>query len=126
MSAEAASSASTSKPFKSPLRPVISTRKSVRFFGVHGRFLELGGHHLAQAFETANLQLAATVEHGGLQFGQMGVVAGICRLAALAQAIERRHGEEQMPGTDEFRHLPIEESDKQRSDMGAIRRPRRS
>src|SRR6202035_2386379 len=48
------------------------------------------------------------------------VVAGIEILAALAQSIERRHGEIEVAVVDQFWHLPVEERDQKRSDMGAV------
>ena len=50
----------------------------------------------------------------------MGVVARIDRLAAMGQFIERRHCEIEMAFIDQPRHLPVEERDQERGDMGAV------
>ena len=50
----------------------------------------------------------------------MGFVAGVENLAAMAQPVERRHGEIEVTLVDELRHLPIEEGDEQRGDVGAV------
>jgi hypothetical protein len=49
-----------------------------------------------------------------------GVVAGVDRLAALGEAVERRHREIEMALVDQPRHLPVEERDQQRGDMRAV------
>ena len=54
------------------------------------------------------------------QLVAMGVVAGIDGLGALRQPVERRHGEIEMAALDQLRHLPVEEGDQQRGDMGAV------
>jgi hypothetical protein len=43
---------------------------------IHGGLLQLGGHHLAQALEAADLGLLV-LEDGGQQFVLVGVVAGV-------------------------------------------------
>ena len=48
------------------------------------------------------------------------VVAGILDLAALADAVERRLGEEEVAVLDQLRHLAIEERHQQRGDVGAV------
>ena len=48
------------------------------------------------------------------------VVARVDDLAAVAQAIERRHRQIEMAVLDQLRHLPVEERDEQRRDMGAV------
>jgi hypothetical protein len=58
-------------------------------FGVHRRFAQLAGVHLAQPLEAADLDLLA-LEHGRFQFGAVRVVLRIGALAARGQAVERR------------------------------------
>ena len=48
------------------------------------------------------------------------LVARIIGLAALAEAVERRHGEKQMAVRNQLRHLAIEEREQQRGDVRAI------
>ena len=50
----------------------------------------------------------------------MGFVAGVEDLAAMAQPIERRHCEIEVTLVDQLRHLPVEEGDEQRGDVGAV------
>ncbi len=64
--------------------------------------------------------LAAAVEFGAHQLFAMGVVAGIERLRALAQAVERGYGEIEVAAADELRHLLVEEGDQQRGDVRAV------
>ena len=54
------------------------------------------------------------------QLVAMGVVAGIELARALGQPVKRRHGEIEMAGLDQFRHLPVEKGDQQGGDMGAV------
>ena len=66
-------------------------------FRIHRRFFELRGHHLTQAFEAADFQLAAPAEQGRLQLLKMCIVSRISRFASLAEAVKRRHSEKKMP-----------------------------
>ena len=50
----------------------------------------------------------------------MGFVAGIENLAAMVQPIERWHCEIEVTLVDELRHLPVEEGDEERGDVGAV------
>ena len=67
-----------------------------------------------------DLDLAAALELALEQLLAVLVVAGVDGLAALGQAVERRHGEEEVAVADELRHLAIEEGDEQRGDVGAV------
>ena len=87
---------------------------------VHGGFLELRGHHLAQALEAADLDLAAAGELGLQEFVLVRIVARIEHLAALADAVERRHRQIEMAAAHQLRHLLVEEGDQQRGDVGAV------
>ena len=63
-----------------------STTRSMRPLGrIHGGFLELRRHHLAEAFEAADLDLGVGVELALEQRILVGVVAGVDRLAAVGQ-----------------------------------------
>ena len=87
---------------------------------VHGGFLELRRHHLAEPLEAADLDLGVGVKFLLQDFVAVLVVAGIKNLAAVREPIERRHREIEMAVVDELRHLPVEEGDEQRRDMGAV------
>src|SRR5690606_40539429 len=50
----------------------------------------------------------------------LGVIAGIKRLAALRDLVERRHGHIEMPAANKLRQLPVEEGDEKRGDMRAV------
>ena len=50
----------------------------------------------------------------------MSVVTRVERSPTLRQAIERRHGEIEVPAGDKLRHLLMKEGDEQRRDMGAV------
>jgi hypothetical protein len=54
------------------------------------------------------------------QLNPVRVVAGIERLAALGELVERRDGEIEVPLADQFGHLLVEEGDQQRRDMRAV------
>src|SRR3546814_20155184 len=73
--------------------------------------------HLAEALEAADLHLALAGEGGRHQFLAVRIVARIQRLAALRQAVQRRHRKEQVPLLDQPRHLPEEEGHQQRRDV---------
>ena len=87
--------------------------------GVHGRFAQLAGVHLAQTLEAGDVDLLA-LERGALQLGAVGVVAGVERLGADGQAIERRLRQIQMPAPDQIGHFLEEEGHQQRGDMRAV------
>src|SRR6185436_19072396 len=72
---------------------------------VHRRFLQLRGHHLAEALETPDLDLAATAELALQELVLVRLVARIADLAALADAVERRHRHEQVPALNQSGHL---------------------
>src|SRR5262245_52536599 len=55
---------------------------------VHGGFLELRGHHFAEALEATDLDLAAAGELGLQELVLVRVVARVGDLAALAELIE--------------------------------------
>ena len=74
--------------------------------------------HLAQPLEAGDVGLA--VEHRADQLVLLRVVLGIFRAATLAQAEQRRLGEEQVAVLDQLRHLAIEERHQQRGDVGAV------
>ena len=57
-------------------------------------FIELGPHYLAQAFEAPDLGRLG-LKAAGQQLIVVCVVAGVARLATMAEAVERRQGEEQ-------------------------------
>ena len=54
------------------------------FFGVHRRFLQLGGRHFPQPLEATDPDLRPALESGFQKLVLVGVVPGIHRLAALA------------------------------------------
>src|SRR4029079_15675405 len=87
---------------------------------VHRRLLQLPHRHLAETFEARDVHFALAVELLLHQLLLMRIVARKKRLAALAQAIERRHGEIQMSLIDQPPHLLIEEGDQERGDMRAV------
>ena len=87
--------------------------------GVHCRFAQLAGVHLAQAFEAANVDFLV-FEYRRLQFGAVRVVGGVNALAAMGQAVERRAGKEQVTGADDFGHFLKEIGHQQRRDMRAV------
>ena len=60
---------------------------------IHGGFLELRRHHLAEAFEAADLDFGIGVEFALDQRVLVRVVAGVDRLAAMGEAVKRRHRE---------------------------------
>ncbi len=64
---------------------------------LHGGLLELGGQHLAEPLEAAHLDFAARLELALDQRLAMLLVAGVERLAALRQPVERRQREKEMP-----------------------------
>ena len=64
---------------------------------VHGGFLELRRHHLAEALEAADLDLGVGAELARHDLGPVGVVAGVEHLAAMGEAVERRHREIEWP-----------------------------
>ena len=94
-------------------------RISERDLRVHGGFAELLRVHLAEALEARDLDLLA-LELGPLELGAVGVVAGVGRLGARGQAVERRLGEEQMAAADQLGHFLEEEGHQQGRDMGAV------
>ena len=87
---------------------------------VHGGFLELRRHHLAEALEAADLDLGVGAEFLLEDFVLVLVVARIERLAAMGEPVERRHREIEMAVLDQLRHLAVEERDQQRGDVGAV------
>ena len=87
---------------------------------LHGGLLELGGQHLAEPLEAAHLDFRARFELALDQRLAMLLVAGVERLGALRQPVERRQREKEMPAADELRHLAIEEGEEQRGDVGAV------
>ena len=76
------------------------------------------GLHLAQALETGDVGLAPELGPHDLVF--LGVVLGVLGLAALADAVERRLGQEEVAVLDQLWHLAIEEGHQQRGDVGAV------
>ena len=86
---------------------------------IHGGLLELGGHHLAETLEPADLGLLA-LEDGGDQFVAVGVVAGVCAQGTGTDPVEGGQGHEEAPLADHLGHRAIEEGDQQSRDMGAI------
>ncbi len=96
------------------------TRKQRALGRVHGGFLELARHHFAEAFEAADLDLGVGVEFLLDDFVLVRVVARIERLAAVRDAVERRHREIEVALVDQLWHLPVEECDQQRGDVGAV------
>ena len=67
---------------------------------VHGGFLELGRHHLAKPFKAADIDLGVGVELALQKRVLVGVVAGVDRLAAVGQLVQRRHRQIEMPLVD--------------------------
>ncbi len=62
---------------------------------VHRRLFKLRGHHLAETFEAPDLDIGIGAEFGLEQLVLVLVVARIKDLAAVGEAIERRHRREQ-------------------------------
>src|ERR1700749_719250 len=75
---------------------------------------------LAEAFEAADVDLGIGVELASQQPVPIGVVAGIERLVAVGQLVERRHGQIEVALVDQPRHLAVEEGDQERGDVGAV------
>jgi hypothetical protein len=50
----------------------------------------------------------------------VGIVAGVNGLAALGEAVQRRHGEKEISAGDQFGHFAVEKGQQQRGDMGAV------
>ena len=87
---------------------------------VHGGRLELGGGHLAEPLEAADLDFASALEMMRQQLVAMGVVAGVGADRPLGQAIERRRREIQLAIVDQRRHFQVEKGHQQGGDMGAV------
>ena len=70
---------------------------------VHGGFFKLRRHHFAEPLEAADLDFGVGVKFFFEDFVAVPVIARIKILAAVGQAIERRHREIKVTVVDELR-----------------------
>jgi hypothetical protein len=96
------------------------TRRSVRLAGAMVVSLSWAGIISPRPLKRDTSTLPRPENSAAQQLVLVGVVAGIGRLCPLRQPVERRHGEIEVAGFDQLRHLAEEEGDEQRGDMGAV------
>ena len=91
-------------------------------FGGHGGFAELDGVHLSQALEALDADLSVFFVGGEAIKDSLAlcVVESVEGVFADVDAVERRHGDEEVSGFDQGPEVTQEQGAQERGDMGAV------